>query len=147
MITCSECLTGLSTSRLSDIRPGSPVAMHYAGCERCLAIVHDIQAAERGLGAALDQFGPSSDPETIAGHAADKTFRRRRRIARVFRTALAIVGLMLFAAAFEALRENDAPPPTEAVPAEPAVPSEPGTPSAPAAPAAPSGQLDRGETG
>lgn len=140
MITCSECLDALSTSRLADIRSGSAVAMHYAGCERCFAIVNGLQAAERGLAAALNQFGPRSDPETIANRAADVMFRRRRRIARVFRAVLAIVGLVLIAGAMEALFENDLPTPTEAIPAEPAVPSEP---AAPAEPVAPSEQAGR----
>jgi hypothetical protein len=114
--------------------------MHYAGCQNCLAIVHDLQAAERGLGAALDQFGPGSDAHAIAGRAADKTFRRRRRLARVFRVALAVVGLFLSAIALEVLLGDDSRTPPEAVPAEPALP--PG-PSSPPGPAAPTGQPDR----
>ena len=97
MITCHECIDALSTTRLADIRPGSPVALHYARCERCSAMVQDLYHAERDLAGALDRFQPATTPEEIAERAIESRFRARRRIARVIRAvlALAAVGVSL----------------------------------------------------
>ncbi len=107
MITCNECLNALSTSRLSEIRSGSPVATHYSTCDACCRIVQDLQYAEHGLADVLDQFGPRATPQSVARHAADSMLRRRRRIARIVRGALAIIALGVLAAGLEALVEDD----------------------------------------
>ncbi len=114
MITCNECLNALSTSRLSDIRSGSPVATHYSTCDACRRVVHDLQYAENGLASVLDQFGPRATPQAVARNAADSMFRRRRRIARVARVGLALVAVGVTAIGFEAFFEGD-PPTTQVV--------------------------------
>ncbi len=107
MITCNECLKALSTSRLSEIRSGSPVATHYSTCDACRRVVQDLQYAESGLAMVLDQFGPRATPQSVARHAADSMLRRRRRIARVARGALAIIAVGVLAAGLEAIVGDD----------------------------------------
>lgn len=107
MITCNECLNALSTSRLADIRSGSPVATHCSTCEGCRRVVRDLQYAENGLATVLDQFGPRSSSLLVATQANEAMLRRRRRVARVVRGVLAFASIGLFAAAWEAFREGD----------------------------------------
>ena len=57
MTTCGECLTALSTMRLSEIRRGSPIEQHYATCENCSRVAADLQYAERKLALALSELG------------------------------------------------------------------------------------------
>ena len=106
MITCQECIDALSTTRLSEIRAGSPVAMHYGRCEACSRVVQDLYHAERELAGALDHFRPASTFEQIADRAIDSGFRRRRRIARVVRGMLALAAAGVALAGFEILSDG-----------------------------------------
>ena len=101
MITCQECINALSTTRLSDIRSGSPVAMHYATCEACSRTVRELYLAERELASALDYFRPANSPEHVSERAIDTTYRRRRRIARAVRALLVFMGIGVSAIALE----------------------------------------------
>ncbi len=105
MITCHECINALSTTRLSEIRAGSPVAMHYGRCEACSRVVQDLYHAERELAGALDHFRPASTFEQIADRAIDSGFRRRRRIARFVRGVLALAATGVTLVAWEVLRD------------------------------------------
>jgi hypothetical protein len=95
MITCSDCVRELKTARLSDIRAGSPVALHYASCENCSRLVHDLYYSERSLAAALDTFGPDASSPVVAEKATDAMYRRRKKIARGVRVLLALAGLIV----------------------------------------------------
>lgn len=95
MITCSDCINELKTARLSDIRAGSPVALHYTSCENCKRLVHDLYHSERDLAVALDAFGFATNSSIVAENAIDATYRRRKRIGRGVRALLAIAGVMV----------------------------------------------------
>ncbi len=116
MITCHDCINALSTTRLSDIRAGSPVALHYANCDACSRVVKELYLAERELASALDYFRPSNSPEHVAGKAIDRTYRRRRRIARVVRGLLAVVGIGVTAVGLELIVGDDSSIRAERIP-------------------------------
>jgi hypothetical protein len=106
MITCSECVNELKTARLTDIRAGSPVALHYTSCEHCKRLVHDLYQSERTLAAALDAFGPGTSPSLVSDHVADNAYRRRKRIARVIRVMLGAAGLVVLGVAIEIMTDD-----------------------------------------
>ena len=95
MITCQDCVKELETARLGDIRAGSPVALHYASCENCSRLVHDLYDSERSLALALDSFGAATSSAVVAENSLDAMYRRRKRIARVVRGVLVLVGMMV----------------------------------------------------
>ena len=97
MITCAECLTALSTTRLADIRSGSPVRAHIDSCESCGRVATDLQYAEHKLALALSEIGPSMTPQTVAAHATiGSELARRRTIARWFRGGLVVLAVVVF---------------------------------------------------
>jgi hypothetical protein len=106
MITCTECVKELTTARLSDIRAGSPVALHYTSCENCKRLVHDLYQSERTLAAALDTFGATTSAAFVSDYVVDTTYRRRRRIARGVRVLLGLVGLMVLGIAIAIRTDN-----------------------------------------
>jgi len=111
MTTCSECLQALSSARLSDIGPGSAIAVHCSTCARCTRVADEVRYAEYRLAASLNEQRPRFPSEEVAFAAIDGSeFRRRRRIARWVRGVLVLIGLGLFGGAMEALLEDDASP-------------------------------------
>jgi hypothetical protein len=97
MTSCSECLTELSTSRLSDIRANSPVALHYMHCENCRRVADDLFQAEHRLANALAEARPWSSANVIAERALEGSEKlRRRRIARWLRAGLASAAFIVF---------------------------------------------------
>jgi len=92
MTTCAECLTALSTMRLSEIGRGSPIEQHYSTCENCSRVAADLQYAEHKLAPALSELGSAMPPSVVAEEAitgAEKV--RRKNTAKWFRRALAAV--------------------------------------------------------
>lgn len=111
MTTCAECLQALSSARLSDISPGSAIAVHCSTCAYCTRVADEVRYAEYRLAASLNEERPGFPSEEVAFAAIDGSeFRRRRRIARVVRGALALIALGLFGAAMEAIVEDDVRP-------------------------------------
>ena len=106
MITCSECVKELKIARLSDIRAGSPVALHYTSCEDCRRLVHDLYQSERTLAVALDTFGANTSSTLVSNHVLDTTYRRRKRIARGVRVLLGVVGLLVLGIAIAIRTDN-----------------------------------------
>jgi hypothetical protein len=113
MTSCSECLTELSTSRLSDIRANSPVALHYKHCENCRRVADDLFQAEHRLATALAESRPWSSADVLAAqalHGSEKL--RRRRIARWVRAGLASAAAIVFGIFMATRLEDDSPAPT-----------------------------------
>ena len=121
MTSCSECLTELSTSRLSDIRANSPVALHYMHCDNCRRVADDLFQAEHRLATALAESRPWSSADVVAERALEGSERlRRRRIARWLRAGLASTSALVLGI-FISVRTDDSPSPpviTEVVPLE-----------------------------
>ena len=96
MTTCAECLTALSTMRLSEIQRGSPIEQHYSTCENCSRVAADLQYAEHKLALALSELRPSMPPSVISDEAIVGSAKMRRRTAaRWIRTALFVFGALL----------------------------------------------------
>ena len=96
MTTCAECLTALSTTRLSDFARESALVVHCSQCASCAEVLSDFQLAERRLTATLAELRPSSSSGIVASEALAGSERlRRRTAARWFRGALAVVGAFL----------------------------------------------------
>jgi hypothetical protein len=106
MITCAECVKELKTARLSEIRAGSPVALHYTSCEHCKRLVHDLYQSERTLAAALDSFRSGTNVGQVSDYVLDSTYRRRRRIARGIRVMLGLVALAVLGIAIAIRTDN-----------------------------------------
>ena len=98
MTTCADCLSALSTMRLSEIGPGSPIEQHYSTCENCSRIAADLQYAEHRLALALSELRPSYAPELVAQEAIVGSAKlSRRTVAKwvrggLFLTAAIILG-------------------------------------------------------
>ena len=108
MTTCAECLTELSTVRLSDLRAESTAVIHYSSCPICRRVAEDLFHAENQLAHAFSEVSPCSSPYDIAATAvADSGFQTRRRIARVFRVILLTAGGALFVAAAQTFLDRD----------------------------------------
>lgn len=96
MTTCAECLSALSTMRLSEIRSGSPIEAHYATCENCSRVVADLQYAEHRLALALSELRPSYAPQVVAEEAVIGSARMSRRsVAKWFRASLFLIGAVI----------------------------------------------------
>jgi hypothetical protein len=96
MTTCAECLTMLSTARLSELGKNTLIAEHCTTCERCAVVAAEIRFAEQRLALSLAEARPMSPSYQVASEAivgADK--HRRRAAARVFRAAVGMFGLLL----------------------------------------------------
>jgi hypothetical protein len=113
MTSCSECLTELSTSRLSDIRANSPVALHYMHCENCRRVADDLFQAEHRLANALAESRPWSSANMVAERALEGSEKlRRRRVARWLRAGLASAAFIVFGIFMSTRMEDDSPEPT-----------------------------------
>ncbi|MEO8194124.1 MAG: hypothetical protein ABI681_09740 [Gemmatimonadales bacterium] len=114
MTTCEECLSALSTAKLSDINPGSAIAVHCYTCPQCNRVAEEVRYAEYRLAASLNEEAPSAEGRNLAAYAILESERlRRRRIARWIRGGLAVVAMGLFGAAMETMREDDNPMKTQ----------------------------------
>ena len=111
MTTCSECLNALSSARVSDIAPGSTIALHCATCPQCMRVADEVRYAEYRLAASLNEARPGFRSEEVAVAAVEGSeLRRRRRIGRWVRGVLALIALGIFGAAMEARFEDDNSP-------------------------------------
>jgi hypothetical protein len=109
MTSCAECLTAMSTLRLSELTGNAAVTAHTATCERCAEVASSIRFAEQRLAVTLADARPTRFSEEIADEAivgAEKL--RRRTAARWFRGAL---GALACAIAGTYLWENVWPGP------------------------------------
>lgn len=96
MTSCAQCLTSLSTTRLADFNRDSSLVAHCSQCAACAAVLSDFQLAERRLAVTLSELRPLPPSITVASEAIAGSERlRRRTAARIFRSALAIIGLVL----------------------------------------------------
>lgn len=111
MTTCSECLNALSSARVSDIAPGSTIALHCATCPQCMRVADEVRYAEYRLSASLNEARPGFRSEEVAVAAVEGSeLRRRRRIGRWVRGVLALIALGIFGAAWEARRGGNSMP-------------------------------------
>ena len=96
MTTCAECLTMLSTARLSELGQSTVIAEHCGTCERCALIAAEIRFAEQRLALSLSEARPLAPSYQVASEAVTGSDRRRRRAAaRVFRAVVGTFGLLL----------------------------------------------------
>lgn len=110
MTNCSECLNALSSARVSDIAPGSTIALHCATCPQCMRVADEVRYAEYRLAASLNEARPGRPSDEVAIAAiGGSELRRRRRIGRWVRGVLALAALGIFGAAMEARLEGDGP--------------------------------------
>lgn len=79
MTTCAQCLSDLSTMRLSDMRPGTAAALHLESCPQCASIAQEIAYAERRLSTALAETRSSFTPEELSHGALVGSERDRRK--------------------------------------------------------------------
>jgi hypothetical protein len=93
MTTCAQCLSDLSTMRLSDMSPGTAAALHLESCPHCAGIAQEIAYAERRLSTALAETRSSFTPEELSEGALLGSERERRLfIGRFVRGLLAAAG-------------------------------------------------------
>jgi len=97
MTTCAECLSALSTTRLSEIPRDSQVAAHVATCPSCSRLVTDMKYADERLALALDSSLPQTPPAQIADNAmiSQAELEDRRSVAKWFRRGLAVAAGVL----------------------------------------------------
>ena len=96
MTSCAECLTILSTARLSELGQSTVIAEHCVTCERCATVAAEIRFAEQRLALSLAEARPLSPSYQVASEAITGSDRLGRRVAaRVFRAALGTFGLLL----------------------------------------------------
>ena len=108
MTSCSETLNALSSARVSDIAPGSTIALHCATCPQCMRVADEVRYAEYRLAASLNEARPGIRSEEVAIAAMEGSeLRRRRRIGRWVRGALAIVAMGIFGVVMETRVEDD----------------------------------------
>jgi hypothetical protein len=97
MTTCAECLTAISTSRISDLQPGSAVALHCATCADCSRVAEEVRYAEYRLATALNEqrSGLDSSDLTVAAMRGSERLRRLR-VGRWIRRALVVAAGFVF---------------------------------------------------
>ena len=80
MTTCAECLSAMSTSRVSDLEPGSSIALHCATCADCSRVAEEVRYAEHRLATALNEqrSGLDSSDLTVAAMKGSERLRRLR---------------------------------------------------------------------
>ena len=102
MTTCAECLSVLSTTRLTDISNDSAVSQHIATCPSCSRLVTDMKYADQRLALALDSSLPQTPPATVASNAiiTESELEDRRSVAKWFRRALAMAAGIIFVVSF-----------------------------------------------
>ncbi len=97
MTTCAECLSTMSTSRVSDLEPGSAVALHCAACAECSRVAEEVRYAEYRLATALNEQWSRMDSSEVTVAAIKGSERlRRSRIARRVQIALIVAGCYVF---------------------------------------------------
>ena len=97
MTTCAECLTTMSTSRVSDLEPGSAVALHCATCANCTRVAEEVRYAEYRLATALNEQRSAMNSSDVTVAAINGSERlRRSRIARRLQIALIVAGCYVF---------------------------------------------------
>jgi len=83
--------------RLTDMRAGSPVALHCASCSDCASVAQEIGYAERRLAASLAEARPGFTPEELAFSALNQSERlRRKTVGRWVSGLLAAAGCVTF---------------------------------------------------
>jgi len=87
----------MSTSRVSDLEPGSAVALHCATCANCSRVAEEVRYAEYRLATALNvqRSGMDSSEVTVAALKGSERLRRSR-IARRIQIALVVAGCYVF---------------------------------------------------
>jgi hypothetical protein len=87
----------MSTSRVSDIQPGSAVALHCATCANCSQVAEEVRYAEYRLATALNEqrSGMDSSEVTVAALKGSERLRRSR-VARRIQIALIVAGCYVF---------------------------------------------------
>lgn len=120
MTTCAECLSTMSTSRVSDLEPGSAVALHCATCANCWGVAEEVRYAEYRLATALNEqrSGMDSSEVTVAAIKGSERLRRSR-IARRLRIALIVAGCGVFFVFMERMRGTPNPRSLDNLPAIP----------------------------
>jgi hypothetical protein len=108
MTTCAECLTAISTSGVSDLAPGSAVALHCATCANCSRVAEEVRYAEYRLATALNEqrSGLDSSEVTVAALKGSERLRRSR-VARRIQIALIVAGCYVFYVFVEQRRQPD----------------------------------------
>ena len=102
MTKCSECLNALSSARVSDIAPGSAIALHCATCPQCARVADEVRYSEYRLASSLNEARPGRPSDEVAIAAIDVSeLRRRRYVARWVRGGLALAAMGIFAAVME----------------------------------------------
>jgi hypothetical protein len=97
MTECAECLSALSTARLSDVTPGSASALHAARCPACMQVVEEVRQSEYRLALGLNEAAAGHASRDLAWAAIEGSeFRRRQRIARWVRGGLAVAAMGVF---------------------------------------------------
>ncbi len=97
MTACAQCLSELSTMRMTDMRAGSQVALHCQSCPGCAGVAHEIAYAERRLATALSEARSGFTPEQLSFSALDRSeWLRRRQIGKWISGFLAIAGCVTF---------------------------------------------------
>lgn len=111
MTTCAECLSTMSTSRVSDIQPGSAVALHCATCANCSQVAEEVRYAEYRLAKALNEqrSGLDSSDLTIAAMKGSERLRRIR-VGRWIQGALIVAGCYVFFVFMEQRTKVDSGP-------------------------------------
>ncbi|HUQ48296.1 MAG TPA: hypothetical protein VM053_08650 [Gemmatimonadaceae bacterium] len=93
MTTCAQCLSDLSTMRVSDLREGTSASRHLESCPQCAGIAAEIAYAERRLTTALAETQSSFTPEELSHGALVGSERARRKVVgRWVRGLLAAAG-------------------------------------------------------
>lgn len=117
MTTCAECLSTMSTSRVSDIQPGSAVALHCATCADCSRVAEEVHYAEYRLATALNEQRSGLDSSDLTTAAMKGSERLRRlRVGRWIQGALIVAGCYVFFVFMEQRTNGDSPPLDPAVP-------------------------------
>ncbi len=97
MTECAECLSALSTVRLSEVTPGSAIALHAARCPMCMQVVEEVRQSEYRLSVGLIESATGHTSKDMAWAAIEGSeFRRRQSIARWVRGGLAVAALVVF---------------------------------------------------
>jgi hypothetical protein len=108
MTECAECLSALSTARLSDVTPGSAIALHAARCPACMQVVEEVRQSEYRLGLGLNEAAAGHASRDLAWAAIEGSeFRRRQRIARWVRGGLAVAAMGVFGIFMESRAGTD----------------------------------------
>jgi len=111
MTTCAECLSAMSTSRVSDLEPGSSIALHCATCADCSRVAEEVRYAEHRLATALNEqrSGLDSSELTVAAMKGSERLRRLR-VGRWIQSALIVAGCYVFFVFMEQRTKPDSAP-------------------------------------